>query len=158
MDNHSIEIKELSLENAVLLSDALLKEKLEYMKHFTPFEFSIASIKQILRGAVNDKYFGIFVEDQLAGFYMLRGMDDGYEIPAYGVWISSEFSNKGLSKLTLYHAFSFCRINNIKKLMLKVHPENLIAKTLYESLGFEKVGIDEKNDNFIYHKTLAQNN
>jgi RimJ/RimL family protein N-acetyltransferase len=157
MDINSIEIKELSSENAVLLSDALSKEKLEYMKYFTPFEFSIDLIKQILSGAVKDKYFGIFVGDKLAGFYMLRGMDDGYKIPAYGVWISSEFSNKGLSKLTLYHAFSFCRINNIKKLMLKVHPENLIAKTLYESLGFEKVGIDEKNDNIIYHKTLPQN-
>ena len=42
--------------------------------------------------------------------------------------------------------------------MLKVHPENKIAKALYESLGFVKVGIDDRNDNIIYHKTLAEKN
>ena len=155
MDISSIEIKELSFEHADLLSKALSKEKSEYLKLFTPFEFSVDSIKRILSNAVNDKYFGIYISNELAGLYMLRGFDDGYEIPAYGVWISSEFSNKGLSKLSLYHAFSFCKINKIKILMLKVHPENKVAKELYESLGFVKIGIDKKNDNIIYHKSLS---
>jgi len=158
MESNSIEIKELSTEDADLLSEALLSENSEYLKHFTPFEFSVDSIKRILSSVVMDKYFGIFLRNKLIGFYMLRGFDDGYKIPAYGVWISSKYSNKGLSKLTLYHAFSFCMINNIKTLMLKVHPENKIAKELYESLGFVKIGIDKKNDNFIYHKLLAVKN
>ncbi|MBT8393056.1 MAG: GNAT family N-acetyltransferase [Ignavibacteriaceae bacterium] len=156
--NKTIEIKELGLRDASLISNALLKEKSEYLKHFTPFEFSVESFAKILSNAKKDRYFGIYVSDELAGFYMLRGFDEGYEIPAYGVWISSEFSNKGLSKLTLYHAFSFCKINSIKNLMLKVHPDNKIAKALYESLGFIKVGVDEKNDNIIYHKALTLNN
>jgi RimJ/RimL family protein N-acetyltransferase len=155
MDLSSIEIKELGLSDASLLSDTILREEPEYFKHFTPFEFSIESLTLILSKAKKDKYFGIFCSEELAGFYMLRGFDDGFEIPAYGVWISSKFSNKGLSKLTLYHAFSFCKINNIKTLMLKVHPDNKIAKSLYESLGFIMIGIDEKNANIIYHKSLS---
>jgi RimJ/RimL family protein N-acetyltransferase len=83
---------------------------------------------------------------------MLRGFDEGYEIPSYGVWISSKFSNRGLSALTLHHAFAFCKLNGIKILLLKVHPENVVAKKLYESLGFVKIGVDERNGNFIYHK------
>jgi RimJ/RimL family protein N-acetyltransferase len=158
MDINSIEIKELNAEDADLLSRALLSEKSEYLKHFTPFEFSVDSIKRILSSVVKDKYLGIFLGNKIIGFYMLRGFDDGYEIPAYGVWISSDFSNKGLSTLTLFHAFSICRLNNIKTLMLKVHPENKIAKKLYESLGFVKIGIDKRNDNFIYHKLLAAKN
>jgi len=39
--------------------------------------------------------------------------------------------------------------------MLKVHPENEIAKNLYEKFGFVKVGIDEKIGHLIYHKNLA---
>ena len=87
---------------------------------------------------------------------MLRGFDDGYEIPSYGVWVSSKFSNQGLSTLTLYHSFAFCKLNGIKTLMLKVHPENKIAKDLYESQGFKITGFDENNDNFIYQKSFTK--
>ena len=158
MNLSSIEIKELSTNDAAILARKLSNEKKQYLKHFVPFEFTADSLTHILHNKKNDKYYGIFVRDELAGFYMLRGFDDGYEIPAYGVWISSEYSNKGLSKLTLYHAFSFCNLNNIKKLMLKVHPENKIAKALYESLGFIKVGVDDKNDNIIFHKSFSKKN
>ena len=152
----SIEIKELSEEQVPSLSQALFNEDVKYLKYFTPFEFSVESLTSILNKAVKDKFFGIFVNNEIAGFYMLRGFDEGYDIPSYGVWISSKYSNKGLSKLTLYHSFSFCKLNNIKTLMLKVHPDNIIAKNLYEALGFVKIGTDKKNSNYIYHKTLSK--
>jgi RimJ/RimL family protein N-acetyltransferase len=155
MNSKSVEIKKIGLEHASTLAKALENEKPDYLKYFTPFEFSLRSITKIINQAVKDKYFGIFVNEKIVGFYMLRGLDEGYEIPSYGVWISSKFSDKGLSKLTLYHAFSFCRINGISKLMLKVHPDNTTAKKLYESLGFEQTGFDEKNENYIYYKSLS---
>jgi len=154
MKSKSIEIKQIGLEHASTLAKALANEKSDYLKYFTPFEFSLQSITNIFTQMVKDKFFGIFVNEIIVGFYILRGLDEGYDIPSYGVWISSKFSNKGLSKLTLYHAFSFCRINSISKLMLKVHPENTTAKKLYESLGFEQTGFDKKNGNYIYHKSL----
>ena len=155
MKSKSIEIKQIGLEHASTLAKALANEKSDYLKYFTPFEFSLQSITNIFTQMVKDKFFGIFVNEIIVGFYILRGLDEGYDIPSYGVWISSKFSNKGLSKLTLYHAFSFCRINGISKLMLKVHPKNTTAKKLYESLGFEQTGFDEKNGNYIYYKTLS---
>lgn len=156
MNPRNLVIKELTAEFAKDLADKLTQEKKDYLKYFTPFEFSSTSVENILRKMRLDKYFGLFVNNELVGFYMLRGFDEGHEIPSYGVWISSEYSNSGLSKLTLYHAFAFCKLNGIKTLMLKVHPENLVAKKLYESLGFNKTGFDEKNGNYIYHKNLGQ--
>jgi len=155
MDLNSVEIKEIGFKQVAILVQALSNEKSEYLKYFTPFEFTVESITKIFSRAIKDKYYGIFVNEELAGFYMLRGMDEGYEIPSYGVWISSKFSNKGLSKLTLYHAFSFCKLNNLNTLMLKVHPENKVAKVLYESFGFKQTGFDDKNDNYIYHKSFS---
>ncbi len=152
---NSIEIKELKLEHIPNLVENLSAESPEYLKHFTAFELSEKVFANLLSNAVNDKYLGLFYGEKIVGFYMLRGFDEGYEIPSYGVIILSEFSNKGLSKLTLYHAFALCRINKVKKLMLKVHPENTYAKKLYESFGFEKTGFDNKNGNFIYHKSLS---
>lgn len=150
----NVEIKEIQSEQASTLSALILNAPKDHTKYFTPFSFEEDSIKKIINNAVNDKYFGIFINDDLAGFYMLRGFDQGYEVPSYGVWISDKFSGLGLSKLTLQHAITFCKINNIKKIMLKVHPENIIAKSIYEAFGFKQEGFDNNNSNLIYYKSL----
>ena len=150
----NVEIKELQSDQGSTLSELILTAPVDYSKYFVPFSFEEDSIKKIISDAVNDKYFGIFINDDLAGFYMLRGFDQGYEVPSYGVWISDKFSGLGLSKLTLQHAITFCKLNDLKKIMLKVHPENTIAKNIYENSGFKQQGFDEKNSNLIYYKSL----
>ena len=150
----NIEIKELKSDQASTLSALILNALKDYTKHFTPFSFEEDSIKKIINDAIIDKYFGIFINDNLAGFYMLRGFDQGFEVPSYGVWISDKFYSLGLSKLTLQHAIAFCKVNGLKKIMLKVHSENIIAKNIYESFGFKQEGFDEKNSNLIYYKSL----
>ncbi|MEE9450876.1 MAG: GNAT family N-acetyltransferase [Ignavibacteriaceae bacterium] len=150
----NVEIKELQSEQASTLSALILNTPKDHTKYFTPFSFEEDSVKKIINDAVNDKYFGIFINDELAGFYMLRGFDEGYEVPSYGVWISDKFSGLGLSKLTLQHAITFCKLNGLKKIMLKVHPKNIISKSIYEAFDFKQEGFDEKNSNLIYYKSL----
>lgn len=152
---NSVEIKELKSQHIPNLVKKLFEDPPEYSMYFTAFKLSEQVLSELVSKAILDKYYGIFIGEAAAGFYMLRGLDAGYEIPSYGVWISSQFANKGLSKLTLFHAFTFCRLNNIPKLMLKVRPENTFAKKLYESLDFERTGFDEKNGNYIYHKKIS---
>ncbi len=149
-----IVVKKLGSGAAPELSQLLQNENPEYSKYFIPFDFDLLTIKTMLDRLKKDSFWGIFINDTLAGFYMLRGFDVGYEVPSYGVWIAKKFSGKGLSRLTLQHAISLCKINGVKELMLKVHPENLIAKKIYEDFGFQKTGIDLKNNNLIYNKKL----
>lgn len=149
-----VEIKELKTIDALNLSALILSAPKDYTKYFTPFSFEEDSIKKLINNAIKDKYFGIFVDEFLVGFYMLRGFDEGFEIPSYGVWISEKFSGMGLSKVTLEHAITFCKMHNIKKVMLKVHPENIVAKNIYEKFGFKQEGIDQKNSNLIFYKRL----
>ena len=153
---NSIEIKELTIEHIPNLVENLSAESPDYLTHFTAFELTEKVFVNLLTQAAKDKYFGIFYGEEIVGFYMLRGFDEGYEIPSYGVIILSKFSNKGLSKLTLFHAFALCRLNKVKKLMLKVQSrEQSMQKNVYESFGFEKTGFDERNGNYIYHKSLS---
>ena len=49
---------------------------------------------------------------------------------------------------------SFPKDKRSKKITLKVHPENVIAKYIYENFGFKEEGIDPKNSNPIYYKNL----
>ena len=154
MELKELEIHKLKTSDANQLSIKLSDEPEDYIKYFDPFDFSEPTIKRILEQSIKDIYFGLFINNQLAGCYMLRGFDEGYKIPSYGVWIASKYSNSGLSTLTLFHAFSFCKLNKIKKLMLKVYPDNIVAKKLYESLGFHQTGIDTNGNKLIYHKTF----
>jgi RimJ/RimL family protein N-acetyltransferase len=149
-----IKLKKLGLSDASNLSKMLNAAGKEYSRYFIPFGFDQSSIENILIKADKDQYYGIYVSDQLAGFYMLRGFDQGYEIPSYGVWVAPKYSGLGLASLTMQHAVSLCRINGIKKLMLKVHPENTVAKTIYEKNGFNATGVDPRNSNIIYHREL----
>ena len=40
--------------------------------------------------------------------------------------------------------------------MLKVHPDNITAKHIYEKHGFKQTGIDPKIHHLIYHKDLSE--
>jgi ribosomal protein S18 acetylase RimI-like enzyme len=97
---------------------------------------------------------GIFWHEALSGFFMLRGWDQGYEIPAYGVTIDIEHRNLGLGRLSLETSKTIARLEGAKKIMLKVHPDNTPARKVYESAGFVQSGVDPKNDNLVYHFNL----
>lgn len=150
----TIEIKKLDTSHSKELSTLLFQSDKNYSKYFIPFSFDLESINAILKEIKKDMFFGFFINNNLVGFHMLRGWDAGYEIPSYGVFISYKYSGLGLGKISLQHAISICHLNKTNKIMLKVHPENLIAKKLYELSGFVNLGIDSKNNHLIYFKDL----
>lgn len=64
------------------------------------------------------------------------------------------FQNLGWGRLTLDLSKTIARMRGAARLMLKVHPDNTIARTLYESAGFVQTGVDPRNQNLIYHIDL----
>ena len=86
----SLEIKRINIDQAKELSDLLLQSDKDYSKYFIPFDFTVESVSAVLNKAEQDMYYGIYINSKLAGFYMLRGWDAGYEIPSYGVLIAKE--------------------------------------------------------------------
>ena len=103
---------------------------------------------------VRFQWYGLYHDKPKIGFFMLRGWDQGYSVPAYGVTIDQRFRNRGLGRLTLELSRSICKLRGAAQLMLKVHPQNAAAKQLYESFGFVRTSIDHKNDNLVYHLDL----
>ena len=154
MNKIPLEIIILNKTYAKDVLDLFLRTKKEYSKYFIPFEFNLNIIESFFGNAKKDLFFGLFVDKKMIGFYMLRGFDEGFKVPSYGVFIDENYSGKGLGQLTLFHAISQCKILNVKKLLLKVHPDNLSAKHIYEKNGFIIEGVDPKNDNLIMFKDL----
>lgn len=148
-------IRPLSPEDAPELAVRLTADGPEYTRHFQPFPFDAISLRKTICQVKRDRFWGIFVDSALAGFFMLRGFDAGFLIPSYGVYISKPFSRKGLSTFALQFVLSWCRLQSIRTLMLKCHPGNRRALKLYRAYGFEERGIDPTNDNLIFHKILV---
>lgn len=157
MKNNIPEIwfQKISKENIEKISNALLSQSSEYMKYFMPFAFDSATLGAIISKVKNDIYYLVLVDHQIAGFYMLRGLDGGFKIPSFGIWVNSNFQGMGLANLIIQHSIVSCKIAGISQIMLKVDPQNVNAKYLYEKYDFKIAGIDEKNNNLIYIKNVS---
>lgn len=133
-----------------LIAELLARSDAEYVRHFHPFAFDAATIAAHLIRAERDQWFLLELYEgggfRPAGFYMLRGLDEGFADPMYGVFVAKEFSGRGLARLTLAHAEAQCRLNGWTRLLLKVHRENDRARRLYESAGFVFERMDAKSD------------
>ena len=85
---------------------------------------------------------------------MLRGLDEGYIEPMYGVFVFHQYSGKGIARLTISHAESFCKLYGYKQLLLKVFVENARAKKLYEYLGFKFLREEELSKQTVLYKNI----
>ena len=128
----------------------LLSASSEYQRYFVPFPFDTVSIRQMLESACDDRYWAICLGQDLAGFVMLRGFDNGYEVPSYGVSICERFARRGLLKLSLSFVIAWCRLNGVPRMMLKVHPDNLVAKRVYERVGFRYDRTESSSGQLVY--------
>jgi RimJ/RimL family protein N-acetyltransferase len=153
---HNVSFNQIQVRDSLKLNTMLVAAPAAYSRFFNPFAFDAQSVKSVLRKAKKDIFFAVKVNGDWAGFYMLRGFDSGYQVPAYGVWIAPKYKNCGLAALTLAHAFAICKLNGIGQLMLKVHPKNVKALKLYEKMGFVRTDTDPKNSNFICHKSFQK--
>jgi GNAT superfamily N-acetyltransferase len=153
-----VSFKKLVLKDAESLYQLLIKSKEDYVKYFSPFIFEIDTISKLILNADKDQIYGVELNDgistRIIGFYMLRGLDEGYIDPMYGVFISEQFSSMGIAKLTLSHAEVFCKMNNFHRLLLKVYIKNEKAKNLYSFLGF-KTSKQLSNDILLMEKKLV---
>lgn len=128
----------------------------EYSRYFHPFPIDAQSLERILLDKKLDLYFVVLVDGWEAGFYMLRGFDEGYIRPGYGVWIAERYSGRGLARASLEHAVGACRSVGCTEIMLKVHPGNARARNLYERFGFVPTDIDSTNHNLVYALALPR--
>ncbi|MEO0445088.1 MAG: GNAT family N-acetyltransferase [Verrucomicrobiota bacterium] len=132
-----LEIRALEEDDSGSWQALLAEQSSSYRQDFAPFrDESRKGLQQCLSEARKDGYWGVWKAGCLAGFFMLRGWDEGYERPSFGILIDEAASGIGLGRLCLQFSITECRIRGTKDLMLKVAAENIRARHLYESMGF----------------------
>ncbi len=151
--NNSFVIRNLNSSDAAQLAGLMRSQPPEYLRFFYAFNDDEAALREILEAAVKDVYSGVFWQEKMIGVFFLRGWDEGYEVPSFGVLIDDEFRGGKLMRLTLDTAKDISRLSGAKRLMAKIHPDNMSPRGA-RRLGLHQTGAEEATGNLIYHLEL----
>lgn len=103
---------------------------------FSPHLTDDLSIAKIASNSGMDLYYLMVEGNNILGYGMLRGWDEGYVIPSLGIAIHPLARGAGLGKffMDFLHLQAFRR--GASRVRLRVNKNNERAITLYKSLGY----------------------
>ena len=112
-------------------------------RYFHPFPLSAESAAMICLREHRDVYCLASAADEIVGFYMLRGWEEGFSIPSFGVFVDHAWHARGLGRFLTEAALDTARARGSESVRLTVHAANAAAMKLYQSLGFTETSRQE---------------
>jgi RimJ/RimL family protein N-acetyltransferase len=105
---------------------------------FTAFPLNARTTHFITEQSHKDKYYLLFLDGQPIGFSMLRGFDEGYSVPSFGIFIDHRFQGSGYGKKLLRLTVEEARQMGCEKVRLSVFGVNVAGRKIYETFGFRE--------------------
>jgi len=124
---------------ARLLED---NDREEITGHFHPFPMTRETAERLCLGHFKDRYYIAFLDGVTVGLVMLRGWDEGYEVPSFGVFIDYRYHGRGLGRLLTEYAIVEAKQMGCAKVRLTLYESNVRGWRLYTSLGFQEQSRD----------------
>ena len=122
------------VEKLAQFFNALVVNKDDLYFHPHPLTYEMA--KKIATYEGDDLYFLQIKYNEIAGYAMLRGWDEGFTIPSLGIAMHPNFRNQGLGREFMEFLHNQAKAKGAAKVRLKVYSNNAGAQQLYESLGY----------------------
>ena len=96
-----------------------------------------SSADRILAERERDLYYGAFdLDGSMVAMSMLRGWDEGYQVPSFGIVVGRGHQGRGLgSRLTAW-TVEQARATGAPAVRLTVYDDNPAAWAIYRRLGF----------------------
>jgi ribosomal-protein-alanine N-acetyltransferase len=121
----------------------------EVTRFFHPFDLTEQTAAFLLEPSKKDLVFGAFHEDHLIGMSLLRGYDEGFQIPSFGLLIDQAYWKQGIGKKLTQWTIDWADSTNTPSVRLTVEQENKSAIKIYRSLGFEITGTKANSENSL---------
>jgi sugar O-acyltransferase (sialic acid O-acetyltransferase NeuD family) len=109
---------------------------------FRPHPFTKKRARDIANHAGRDAYAILLDGQRPVAYGMLRGWEEGYETPSLGIAVRNDSQGRGLGRLMMAHLHAEAGRRGAKQVRLRVHRDNIRARRLYETLGYEYAGED----------------
>ena len=105
-------------------------------QRFHPHPFTEREASERCAYAGRDVYCVAIADGEVLGYGMLRGWDEGYEVPSLGIAIRASARGTGLGRVLMLYLHAEARRHGADRIRLKVYPDNAAAVALYRSLGY----------------------
>jgi len=126
--------------------------KVECNNYFHPHSFNKEYAQFLCNYSGLDLYYIVLINNKIIGYSLLRGWDEGDDIPELGIIVDDSYRGKGLAKAIMNFLHTAARLKGATKIRLKFYKYNEKAVSLYESLGYELSDFD--NDQYIGYKKI----
>jgi ribosomal-protein-alanine N-acetyltransferase len=103
---------------------------------FSPHPSDVDSIRRIAAHDGKDLYYLLVEHGKVLGYGMLRGWDEGYQIPSLGLAIHPSARGQGLGKMFMDFLHLLASRRGADKVRLRVRANNEKALNLYKILGY----------------------
>jgi ribosomal-protein-alanine N-acetyltransferase len=119
---------------------------------FDPFPLDAAQARKIALDDGEDAFYLARSGKLPVGFSMLRGFDEGYAIPSFGIFVDQRSQGRGIGRKLTAWTVEQARGRGCPAVRLTVYAANLAACRLYESLGFverERQSVDRPDEKIV---------
>ena len=140
-------LRKLESGDAASLGSFFVKNNTDSVtSDFCPFSLSAETAASLLAPGSKDLFFLLEHDGNPVGFGMLRGFDEGYEIPSFGMFIDTDCQGKGFGFELVKRICDFASDSGISSVRLSVFEENHRAIHLYKKFGFHELTHARKNN------------
>lgn len=113
---------------------------------FYPHPFTYQHASFIANNVEKDIYVLAKYNSKILSYGMLRGWDEGYQVPSLGIYVVQESRSIGLGKFMLEYLHLSAKLRGAISVRLKVHRNNERALRLYQKIGY-KFDLDSEEHN-----------
>ena len=105
-------------------------------RFFHPHVFDYENASKICSYTGKDLYYVMINDEDIVGYGLVRGWDEGFEIPSLGIYVSEKYRGLGIARMFMSFLHLSAKLKGSKQIRLKVYKDNLKAIRLYVSLGY----------------------
>jgi GNAT superfamily N-acetyltransferase len=105
---------------------------------FDPFPLTADEARRIALKPRLDAYFVASMRAELIAMSMLRGFDEGFAVPSFGIFVDHRHQGLGVGRWLTAWTVGEARRRGCATIRLSVYASNAAALHLYHSLGFEE--------------------
>jgi RimJ/RimL family protein N-acetyltransferase len=111
---------------------------------FHPHAFDEETVKYLcVNYKGKDLYYVIYLNFNIVGYAMLRGWDEGYEIPSLGIILSKNIRGSGISKNFMEFLHLIAKNKESKRIRITVNNKNIACINLAKKLGYSFKELNE---------------
>ena len=86
-----------------------------------------------------DRYYGAFIEGRLVALSMLRGWNEGFDVPSFGIVVDAAWHGRGIGSMLTDFTLERVPWLGSERVRLTVYKSNDRAYRMYADRGFSEV-------------------